>query len=174
MARRFHNAVRRSGPRRETSWFDLPPVCSTVTGEGGTLLYSLSAAELELRPFTIVRTYLEVMIRSDQLIADEQQVAAIAGAVVSDQAAAIGITALPKAISNLSSDLFWFHQSMIGSFGLATAVGIVNDGVHYSIDSKAMRKVDIGSDAVISWEIDTGCGSGVTLTAMGRLLVKLH
>ena len=175
MARRFHRSVVRSGPRRSTSWFSLPPVCSTVTGEGGTLLYSLTAAELAMRPFTIVRTHLEVVITSDQVAADEAQVAGIGGCVVSDEALAIGITAVPKPVQDIDSDLFFFHASMINIWGFITAAGFDgNEGSHYTIDSKAMRKVDLGSDVAISWEIDTGCGAGTILTAMGRMLVKLH
>ena len=175
MARRFHRSVRSGSARRQTSWFSLPPVCSTVNGEGGTLLYSLTAAELAMRPFTIVRTYLEVGITSDQEAASEAQVAAIAGAVVSDEALAIGITAVPKPVQDIDSDLFWFHQSMINHWEFGSLIGFdANGGSKYSIDSKAMRKVDLGSDVAISWEIDTGCGAGTILTAMGRLLVKLH
>ena len=44
----------------------------------------------------------------------------------------------------------------------------------YEIDSKAMRKVDIGQDLVIVGELATGQSAGFTMTTGGRMLVKVN
>ena len=64
----------------------------------------------------------------------------------------------------------------MGRFALNTAVGFQNDGVHRIVDSKAMRKVDVGQDIVTVVE---GPGSllgagGSIINSFDRLLVKLH
>jgi len=97
MARRHVSFAR--GPRRATSWFDIPPTLTAFTSAGGTILVSLDPAEKDARPFTIIRTHLEILISSDQLTADEKQIGAIGMCVVSNQAESVGVTAVPTPVS---------------------------------------------------------------------------
>ena len=70
MARR-HLPVR-SGSKRKTLWLEFQPVLATTDAAGeAVLVFSLNAAALALRPFTIVRTHFEVMVTSDQAAAVE-------------------------------------------------------------------------------------------------------
>ena len=55
----------------------------------------LSAIGLALRPFTLIRVRGIFTIASDQSAATETQVGALGVAVVSEQAASIGVTAVP-------------------------------------------------------------------------------
>ena len=160
--------------RRQSDWFSVQWVGNTLTVAGGTLYSSLSAAALALRPFTIVRTRLLVTVRSDQEIATEDQFGAIALAVVSDQAAAIGVTAIPTPITDLDSDLFFVHQMVANSWQFSTAVGSGQRFASYDVDSKAMRKVNADQDVVMVGEVDTNAGSGMLLAAGGRMLIKTH
>ena len=171
MARRV---VRRSsGPRRETVWGGHIPLIDTVSATL-VLILTLNAAALALRPFTIVRTHLEVEFGSDQVAASEVQIAAIGLAIVSDQASAIGITAIPTPITDLDSDLWFMHQPMINSMFVGDATGVKQPfSSRYSIDSKAMRRVNADEDMVFVLE-GASAGSGVTITTMGRFLLKLH
>ena len=107
MARRqFARGAAAISQKRLTSWFQFQPI--RVTGAaGGTIMFSLNAAALALRPFTIVRSRFEVGIISDQTAATEDQLGAIGMAVVSDQAVAVGVTAVPTPITDMGSDL-WF------------------------------------------------------------------
>jgi len=161
-------------PRRSTVWVGIGFTQFTQTAPGGTITNSGNAQLLALRPFTIVRTHLEGLIFSDQEAADESQIGAVAGAIVSEQAVAIGITAVPTPVTDLGSDLFFLHQVMLNRFQLATASGFDgSSGTRYSIDSKAMRKVNEDQEAIFVAEL-SGVGSGWTMILGGRILIKLH
>ena len=175
MARRreFVRGAAAISSKRLTSWFQFKPAISSQTSAGGVILFQLNAAALALRPFTIIRTHFEMRILSDQVAATEDQ-AAIGGAIVSDQAVAVGITAVPTPITDMASDLWFFHQLMFNSTQILTSVGADSPGSNYSVDSKAMRKVDIGQDMIIVSEISTDAGAGVDLLFGGRILVKVN
>jgi len=160
--------------RRQSDWFSVAWQAATLTVAGGSLTSSLNAAALALRPFTIVRTRLLVTIRSDQEIATEDQFAAIGAAVVSDQASAIGVTAVPTPITDLDSDLFFVHQMIANSWQFTTGVGSGQRFASYDVDSKAMRKVNGDQDVVFTMEVDTNAGSGCLVALGGRMLIKTH
>ena len=177
MARRdFRRGAGAIAKKRLSSWFEFQPIASAFSAGGGTLLFSLNAAALALRPFTIVRTRFLVGIVSDQLAASETQVGALGMAVVSDQAVAVGVTAIPTPVTDMASDLWFVHQLLYNEFTFASGVGFNEDGLHqYEIDSKAMRKVDIGQDLVIVGELSGASSTGgFNLTVGGRMLVKVN
>ncbi len=176
MARKAFRGNGRRSQRRETAWFSISPIAAVVTTGGGTLMATLNAAADALRPFTIVRTHLEILFTSDQSIAAETFGAAIGFAVVSDQASAIGVTAIPTPITDLGSDLFFVHKVLWGDFLFKDATGIQgNAGQIYSVDSKAMRKINEDQDLVIVTEsMGSVLGDGSVVSICGRFLVKLH
>jgi len=164
------------GPRRLTLWSGVAVGSTTQTGSGGVITNSGNAALLALRPFTIVRTYMEFLIFSDQVVADESQVAAVAGAVVSDQALAIGASAVPTPVTDAGSDLFFYHRFLFNRFTVSatTPTSIqASAGTKYTIDSKAMRKVNDDQDVIFLVELSTA-GGGWTVISGGRILLKLH
>ena len=168
--KRFTRGVGR-GARRVTSWLDIPLTTSSLDG-ASALINSLTAEELQKRPFTIVRTYLEVLFHSDQQAANEVQNGAIGIAVVSDQALAIGVSAVPTPITDAASDMWLIHKWMMNAFTFASAVGFEeNTGRLFSIESKAMRKVNNDQDVAIVIEGHT-TGEGATFTVAGRMLIK--
>jgi len=77
---------RARGARRMTSWLEIPPSETTLTGAGGTIIASLTTAEKAKLPFTIVRTHIACQVTSDQIAASETQFSALGGVVVSQQA----------------------------------------------------------------------------------------
>ncbi len=158
--------------KRLTSWFEFVPVTATMTAAGGTVIFSLNAAALALRPFTVVRTRFEVWLKSDQAAATEDQVAMLGLAVVSDQAVAVGVTAVPTPGTDMGSDLWFVHQVMYADE--SALVDKTRSGQRYSIDSKAMRKVDIGQDLVVVSELGSASGGGCIVTVGGRMLVKVN
>ncbi len=173
MARRFghRNAVR--GPRRMTSWLDIEPAILTLDG-ASIISHAMTAVELAKRPFTVVRTHLVVRLSSDQLASDEIQIAAVGLAVVSDQAVAVGVTAVPTPFTDAESDLWFVHQWMLNDMQLITAAGFDgNAGQHYIVDSKAMRKVEEDTQIIIVGE-SAAPSSGTSILIAGRLLVKEH
>ena len=159
------------GQRRVSSWLEIP--AGAVTLNSASILFaSLTALELARRPFTIVRTHLEVLIRSDQLIADEFQIGAVGLAVVTEQAQAIGITAIPTPAIDADSDQWFVHQWLMNSLLFVSGVGVDgNDGYHYSIDSKAMRKVSDSDEVVVVAE-GSAASQGMDIIIAGRILIK--
>jgi len=162
------------GPRRTTSWLDIP-ISTAVLGAGGASIFaSLTVAEKAKRPFTIVRTYLEVMFESDQTAAQEIQLGAIGLCVVSDQASAIGVTAVPTPDTDLASDLWFLNKVLFNRFDFATASGFDSQGSRlFSLASKAMRKVNDDEDVVVVIET-TGGSNGAQFFIGGRILIKEH
>ncbi len=110
MARRVHGVSVR-GPRRQTAWFGFNFSEATLTS-AGTIIFTLNALALAFRPFTVVRTRLAFFLRSDQVAAIEDQAVAFGMAVVSEEADAVGITAVPIPMANIDSDLWFFHKVM--------------------------------------------------------------
>jgi len=156
------------GSTRKSTWFHITPAAFTQAAGGATLCYTLNAAALAMRPFTIVRTHLELGLRSDQEAAIETQVLGVGIAVVSDQAVGVGVTAVPTPVTEAGSSLWFLHQFMFGDAVNLTdrAIG----GQYRSVDSKAMRKVDLGQDIAIV--IERNSGDGLIATIGGRLLIK--
>ncbi len=169
----FH--VRGGKSVRETSWISIDRVAATLaTANAAALLGTLNAAALLLRPFTVVRSRGIFHLESDQTAASEIVHIAIGLAVVLDQAAAIGVTAVPTPATDRASDLFYMYEEGIMSFVLGDSTGFVEPGgVLLSFDSKAMRKVNDDQDIALVAETETASGGGIIRLA-GRMLIKLH
>jgi len=163
------------GTRRESLWIDVVASATIIGGPSGSaLLNSLNAAALALRPFTIVRTRGVLYMESDQSAAVEEQGCALGYAVVSDQASAIGITAVPTPVVDKGSDLFFVHQSLLTANDLTFFTG---SGQTHMVqyDSKAMRKVNDDQDLVITLDSEiAGISLGIAVRHTARFLVKLH
>jgi len=163
--------------KRETVWFGGTAFNqSLATTTSVALVLSLNAAALAFRPFTVIRTRGLVRVNSDQVGATEDYGASFGMAVVSEQAVAIGVTAVPTPTVDSSSDLWYVYEFLIGQFQFLTSAGVFESGVERIIDSKAMRKVEDGQDLV---GVVEGPGSGLAPTGsqiagFTRILVKLH
>ncbi len=168
--------IQRSGRmRRESLWLFVSEDNSGLAAATAAVISnSLNATALALRPFTVVRSRIHLNIQSDQLAASEDQVGAFGIAVVSDQAVGIGISAVPTPVTDLGSDLWLAHQYMTASTGFLSAVGFeAQFTTNYEFDSKAMRKVEDGSDLIFVKERGT-LGDGISMFSAGRVLIKLH
>ena len=179
MARIYTNRksgfIQRSGAmRRETQWFNLLEFNLTLAAGAATLISQLSATGLALRPFTVVRVRGVVGIRSDQEAASEDLTGAYGMCVVSDQAEAIGVTAIPTPITDSVSDLWFVYQYLIGRLQVTPA----GTGPWWSdmtiVDSKAMRKVEEGQQLVEVVENGVQSTDGIVIAGGVRQLIKLH
>ncbi len=112
---------------------------------------------------------MDLWVRSDQVAALESPFGAVGVAVVSDEASALGITALPQPYQNQDSGLWFVHQFWAVSQGADARVTFN----HFSIDSKAMRKVDVGQDIVELVENASGA-DGVQFIWSSRMLIKTN
>ena len=165
MARKFSR-----GSGRLTTWFQFQPA-SVVGSVSGNLVFSLNVAALALRPFTVVRTHFMCLIRSDQAAAIETQVGALGFAVVSDEAVAIGVAAIPTPITQMASDLWFVHQ-MLMAYHQEITDRAEPAGV-FEIDSKAMCKVGVGQDIVVVTEVSTA-EQGADFVFGGCMLIKTN
>ncbi len=165
--RRGAVAIRKA---RLTTWLQFLPVETTISsGSFVALIFSLNAAALALRPFTIVRTHVHLWLRSDQSAAVEVQTNAFGMAVVSDQAVAVGVSAVPTPNVEAASNLWFIHRWISGDESdVATQT---RGGQFMQIDSKAMRKVEVGMDVAVVVE-GGGVGSGSILGVAARMLIK--
>ena len=158
--------------KRETLWIGSTIISTVVAGGAAVLISSLAAGGLALRPFTILRTRGLFHVHSDQQVATEIFAASLGLAVVSDQASAIGITAIPTPVTDQESDLWFMYETIASKFYFGTAVGLgpeASQSVHF--DSKAMRKVADGEDVVLVAETP-GLSFGTIVVSSFRMLVR--
>ncbi len=162
---------RGQAPRRSTEWFASVDSTAVATLAAATkvLDQSLTAAELAKLPFTVVRVRGSVWVNSDQTAGDEQQLLGVGFGVFSDTAVAAGIASLPDPISNEADDLWFVHRFAFSSVNVdGGALGIVTE-----FDSRAMRKVQEGSDIGVILA-NGSAAAGLQFWLKFRMLVKLH
>ena len=159
---------------RETLWLGIPEIrIVNVSANAATFVAALSAGALALRPFTIVRSLIHWGVRSDQTGASENFASALGVCVVSDQSAAIGVTAIPTPFTDIGLDLWLLHAMITGRFEFVSGVGFeANSLEQKTVESRAMRKVEDGQDVAIVLENDA-TSTGTTNWTAGRMLVKL-
>ena len=153
-------------------WIELGTVASTLSGAPTAVLASsLNAAGLALRPFTVIRTRGWLEVHSDQIASSESYVGDFGMCVVSDQAVAVGVTAVPTPLTDKGSDLWHVYEQLGSRLFAGDGTGTNELGVQKFFDSKAMRKVNDDQDliAVVENEI-----AGCIVTFSGRILIKLH
>jgi len=169
MARRLRTQVRQ-GPRRQLKWLDLQVPNQAVIANQQVLLLSLTAAELEIRPFTIVRTRFYLAWESDQTAAVEFFGGVVALVHTTQKAVAIGITAIDTPIAEPNSSNFLVYEPF---FGQSVVLGTGAPGpMGRMIDSKGMRK--IGPDDDVGLVVAALNLNGFNVSVVGRVLIKLH
>ncbi len=161
--------------RRQSLWLFLTPTRTTLSAANSAVLSnSLSAAALALRPFTVVRSRGTMHLESDQSAASEFYQCSSGLCVVSSQAVAIGVTAVPTPETDRGSDLFLMYETLESGFELGDATGFQNTtGVRKDWDSRAMRKVVDDQDLILVSETSVA-STGAVVTTSGRILIKLH
>ncbi len=176
MARRFgglRSRMIRSG--RKTFWVGGTIVETTLaSANSAAILTSLNAAALALRPFTIVRTRGQWGFHSDQQAADESQHIHYGSIVVSDEAVAVGITAVPTPVTQDASS--WVHfDGAYQRFEFGSGTGVNPNMIphRYVIDSKSMRKVEEGQDLIAVAQNGPNSEGSVLITYV-KTLIKLH
>ena len=176
MARKSGFVRRNNRMVRETSWAGIPVGRQSIGSGTAVLLTSLDAAGLALRPFTVIRTRGIIGLKSDQVIAGEPQQLAYGHCVVSDQALAIGVTAVPTPVTDVDSDLWFTYEMLMAEFAFITGAGFDAQGMISRVfDSKAMRKVEEGQQLISVMETPSSAtAEGVTVTDHFRCLIKLH
>ena len=111
------------------------------------------------------------MTMTDQVAGSEEPQIVVAAMVVTDEAVAIGITAMPDPVSNPDADWYWYADAPTG-ITVATAVGFQTNQV-FEFDSKAMRKVSSNQDIIVV-AANRSAADGGFVVVSGRELFKLH
>jgi len=122
---------------------------------------------------TILRTHAQLFVVTDQLAASEHQVGAWGAIVVNNDAFAVGVTAVPGPITDVSAD--WFiYQPFANFFTFSTAAGFeMNSNSEYAVDSKAKRILE--PDETIAVVIEsTSDSDGFNTLFQGRLLTQIR
>ena len=167
MARRHTRFVR--PPARTKMWIGSGVGSTTLVGNAVQLISLLSAGALLLRPFTILRTRMDLHLASDQSAVSERPIVSYGEIVVTDTASAIGATAIldPSGISGNPEADWYVWQAMVVELNFLSSIAFQTPaGVRYTIDSKAMRKVGPDDDAVSMMSLDGA--DGAQLVTNGR------
>jgi len=121
---------------------------------------------------TVTRTRGAICVRSDQLIAVENYAGVIGMIVVSEDAFATGIGAIPGPSSDSSNDGWFFWQVLSGVFDLAGGNG---GGNLHPLDSKGQRIVRSGSRIVVVVEGGQTAGAvGFNISGYLRILGRFR
>ena len=172
--RRFPSRGMTVSQRRKTSW-TVGPSGELNPSAVGASLFGV-AAEAQLEALTIVRTRGELLIYTAVAgTALEGMQGAFGICVVSQNAAGVGVTAVPHPVTDVGWDGWLYHRtwnvfSPTGSIGDGSGA----EGVRIEIDSKAMRKTKITDNVIAVIEVATLTGT-YTIEAKfrSRILVKL-
>jgi len=160
--------------RRATEW--LGSVNSTTFTALAAATKTLDQFFADLgEPATLVRTRGELWVWNDQLAASEIPFGALGMAIVSEQARVAGAAALPGPTTNNDSDLWFLHQYWASRMTFGSAIGFQESSAaaHVSFDSKAMRRIEQGSNIVVMME-NSSALHGCQFLLQFRVLIKLH
>ncbi len=173
MARRSRSRFVRPAARTKM-WIGWGVGQTSLVASTQHLVATYSAGALLLRPFTILRTRGTIWYGSDQIAASESPRASLASLIVTDTAAALGITALPNPdVLAGDPEAAWFTvQQLMEKFKFSDATGWGDVGRHYDVDDHSMRKV--GPDDNLVLLCTQSAGVGAELITMGRSLIQLH
>ena len=156
------------GERRKTTWVG-PAIQGFVNvASGGSTIISSATNE---EPETVVRVRGMVAIEAQSYAADLGITGAFGMGIVSAEAFAIGITAVPKPFANAD----WGGWLVWRSFGLRfesiTQAGVLLASWSMEIDSKAMRKA-VANEVLVS--VAESQGGAFALFDGTRVLTMLH
>ena len=170
MARRGRT-FRSSGSSRLTQWFRAADVGGYTSLAAGTAVLDQSLSGLT-EPVTAVRVRGQISCLSDQTATNETPFGAVGMCVVTDQAFAIGVTAVPTPITDADSDVWIMHQYWNAPVNASTDIGFSNISQIFAFDSKAMRKVPEGSRLI--WVVENASSAFAALFVLEfAVLIKL-
>ena len=152
------------------SWTGVAPAVYTVIPAANKVLlasFVLSGVFDE----TVTRTRGLIHMQSDQAVASEFQLGAVGMIVVSADALAVGITALPSPGNDINSDGWFVWVPLLSTIKAGTSETDV--GYHTVVDSKAQRVIHEGSVIVVVAE-NFSATAGLQLAFNFRLLSRFR
>ena len=120
---------------------------------------------------TVTRVRGLISITSDASIVVEQQIGAWGMIVVSDEAVAIGVTAIPSPVFDAANDGWFVWVPFAQQSSFSTGAGF--QGGLYHVDSKAQRIVQEGSQIAVVVE-NSSAVHGLSIMQNIRLLARFR
>ena len=138
----------RQSIRRATFWGRSPADTAPVALAAATSIFDSSfVTNVDL---TVVRIRGYIAVSTDQNVAGENVLGAVGFAVVSEEAASVGVGSLPTPYTDQDSGLWLSHRYWSQRFQHSSDTGWSNQGFsNFSFDSKAMRKMQPSTRLVI-------------------------
>ena len=178
MARPGSSRFRRtSGPSRQSTWDDGPEALETGISANGSAIFS-TGFQAALPGLTIVRLrgVFSMWLTSAGSAFDGFGRVAIGFGVVSENAAGIGITAVPLPIDDISWD-GWLYHADLGTITTDNTSPVLRGPLpsqRHIVDSKAMRKFKESDVLVGVLQANSEMGAAAfSFTSNSRVLVKL-
>ena len=163
--------------RRQTAW-ELGPGGDSVTAistTSSTILGAGSAAVIDGLTIVRIRGNLSILCDSVSAIQDGYHGAVGIGVVTSD-AFAVGVTAVPNPLADANWDGWMYHRF----FDVHAISATIGEGVNaqalvaqIEVDTKAMRKLPLNETVFMSMEVVEDGTSTLAVRFDSRLLVKL-
>ncbi len=167
MARRFNRV---GHTKRLTSWDATSPETTYIPLAAATV--ALDSTFVSIGPQTIVRVRGQLAVSTDQDVADEDPFGAVGLCIVSDEAAAVGVTAMPKPYIDAESDLWFMHEFWTASVRFGSTVGFARVEFNLRLDSKGMRRFSEDQTIVLMME-NAAAASGANYRLDLRILTML-
>ena len=174
MARsRGFRSHRTSGHSRKVSWAEGPAGSTGALTASGNSLFG-TAQQFILDDLTVIRMHgeLEVMLTAASAVLEGVSWA-FGMAIVSENAAGIGVTAVPAPLTDVAWDGWLVHEEGVLFARDATPLDDPNLLIHREIDSKAMRKSHATDVLIACFEIAEVGTATAGAVLISRQLVKL-
>ena len=152
------------------SWTGLAPTQYQVVPAASKILmasFVLSGSFDE----TITRTRGLLHMQSDQAVASEFQLGAVGMLIVSADALAVGITAIPSPGNDIANDSWFVWVPMLST--IKAADDTTDVGYHTIIDSKAQRVLTEGNVVVVVAE-NFHATAGLQVAVNFRMLTRFR
>ncbi len=128
-------------PRRLYEWSGSFAASTTaIPANSDVLVASATVTEAH----TLMRAYLGLLVQTDQVAAAEEATGAVGIGIVSAEAFAIGITALPSPLTSMDFP-WWLH----GFWGFNIINGVSSNPFSRELETKSARKVTSGEVVVV-------------------------
>jgi len=167
---RPHRTFGSRGPRRQTTWIGPADQGYITIGAGAkVIIASFDPAANGMNKPTVVRT--RGMVSVNPVIAGDAQIVGAYGiGIVSDEAFAAGVAAVPGPINDADWGGWFVWRSFAFTQAQLDATGSLIQSVQMDVDSKAMRKMSTNETVVLVAESQA---VGFEISMGLRLLFKL-
>ena len=172
-SRGFHQGNARV-QRRQTGWEEGPGGTPVQTINASVKRILNSGAQALVDGLTLIRTrgYFSSIQVIGSAIGDGFSGAFGIGVVTND-AFAIGVTAMPGPLSNIDWDGWLYHRFISQHVAAANAFGTEDSVLTFEVDSKAMRKITVNDTVFAMLEVTEIGTAEIDVFFDSRMLLKL-